>query len=74
MNLNCISVHQVNFEMKLLKSDLVGYKLYRLYPMELGYEPKVLYISNDKQRYWLYGKPMEGKQIEKSNISYFKTN
>ena len=68
----CISVDGVNHEMELLESDMVGYYLYKLIPMELGYEPKIMYISPDRADHWMYGKPMEGgKQIEHSQIRYF---
>ena len=67
----CISVHGVNHEMVLLNSDLQGFYLYRLIPMELGYEPKIIYIAPDRAEHWLYGKPMEGGiQVESSKILY----
>jgi len=60
--------------MQLLESDLEGYYLYRLIPMELGSEPKIMYISPNRVDHWMYGKPMEGgKQIAPSNILYFHT-
>ncbi len=72
---NCISVHGVNHEMKLLQSDLVGFYLYKLIPMELGYEPKIMYIAPNRESHWMYGKPMEGgKEISNSNIMYFYRN
>lgn len=68
----CISVHGINHEMELLESDWVGYYLYKLIPMELGYEPKIMYIAPDRADHWMYGKPMEGgKQIDHSQIAYF---
>jgi len=71
---NCISIHNVNHEMKLLKSDLDGFYMYKLTPMELGYEPKIIYIAPNRAAHWLYGKPMEGgKFIELENILYFNS-
>jgi hypothetical protein len=65
-----ISVHGVKHEMELLKSDIKGYDLYKLIPMELGYEPKIMYITPNKDDHWMYGGPMEGKQINQSEIIY----
>jgi len=48
--------------------------LYKLIPMELGYDTKIMYIAQDRADHWMYGKPMEGgKQIKHSEISYFYT-
>ena len=67
----CISVHGVKYEMELLESDLIGYYLYKLIPMELGYGSKIMYITPDRTDHWMDGKPMEGgKQIAHSNILY----
>jgi hypothetical protein len=68
--INCISVHGIVHEMYLLESDCPGYYLYRLIPTELGYEPKIMYIAPDRADHWMYGKPMEGKQISHTNIFY----
>ena len=66
-----ISVHGIKHEMKLRTSDLPGFYMYRLIPIELGYDSKIIYISQNKDEYWMYGKPMEGgKKIENSEISY----
>ncbi len=74
MKTHCISVHGVGHEMKLCQSDLVGFYLYKLIPMELGYEPKFMYIAPDCAEHWMYGKPMQGgKQIDCSQIQYFYT-
>lgn len=74
MKIYCISVHGVNHKMELLESDLKGFYLYRLVPMELGYEPKNMYIAPDRAAHWMYGKPMQGgKQISNSEILYFQT-
>ncbi len=73
MKTHCISVHGVGHEMKLCQSDLVGFYVYKLIPIELGYEPKFMYIATDGTDHWMYGKPMEGKQIELSQIQYFYT-
>ena len=68
----CISVHGVEHEMELLDSDLQGYYLYKLVPMELGYDAKIMYIAPDRADHWMYGKPMQGgKQINSSEIHYF---
>lgn len=68
----CIAVHNIEHEMELLNSDLQGFYLYKLIPMELGYEPKIMYIAPDRSEHWIYGKPMEGgKQVENCNILYF---
>lgn len=70
----CISVHGVNYKMELCTSDLVGFYLYKLVPMELGSEPKFMYIAPDRASHWMYGKPMQGgKQIQASQILYFYT-
>ena len=69
---HCISVHGVQHTMELLESDLDGYYLYKLTPMELGYEPKIMYIAPNRADHWMYGKPMEGGlQIKRSEIRYF---
>jgi hypothetical protein len=71
---NCISIHGVNHKMKLLESDLEGFYLYKLIPMELGYDSKIMYIAPNREDHWMYGKPMEGgKQIKLSEILYFNT-
>ena len=68
----CISVHGVEHEMELLDSDLQGYYLYKLVPLELGYDTKIMYIAPDRADHWMYGKPMQGgKQINSSEIHYF---
>ena len=68
----CISVHGIQHEMELLNSDCVGFYLYKLIPMELGYEPKIMYIAPNREEYWMYGKPMQGgKQIQHSEIQHF---
>ncbi len=68
----CISVHGVSHEMELLNSDCRGFYCYKLVPMELGYESKIMYIKADREDYWMYGKPMEGgKQIQHSQIQHF---
>lgn len=69
--IDCISIHGVNHEMKLMQSDYPGYYQYKLIPMELGFDPKIIYIAPNRADHWLYGKPMEGKQIEAKNILYF---
>ena len=59
--------------MELLDSDLQGYYLYKLVPLELGYDAKIMYIAPDRADYWMYGKPMQGgKQISSSEIHYFR--
>ena len=74
MRTNCISVHGVNHRMELLESDLIGYYLYKLIPMELGYDPKIMYIDPNMVDHWMYGQPMNGgKQIKLSEILYFHT-
>jgi len=68
----CISVHGVNHEMQLLDSDCRDFYRYKLIPMELGYESKIMYIAPNREDYWMYGKPMEGgKQIKHSEIQHF---
>lgn len=70
---NCIAIHGVNHEMELMASDLDGYYLYKLIPIELGCEPKIIYIAPNRADHWLYGKPMEGgKQVNTTEILYFK--
>ena len=72
MKVYCISVHGVNHEMKLLNSDLEGFYLYELIPMELGSAPKIMYIAPNREGHWMYGKPMEGgKYVKLSEILYF---
>jgi hypothetical protein len=57
-----------------MESDCPGYYMYKLVPMELGYDPKVIYIAPDRASHWMYGKPMEGgKQIDNSKVDYFYT-
>lgn len=66
-----ISVHGIKYEMKLRNSDLPGFYMYRLIPILLGYEPTIIYISPNRNQYWMYGKPNEGgKKIENSEIFY----
>jgi|LakMenEpi03Aug12_release.lakeMendotaPanAssembly.Ray.scaffolds.fasta_scaffold1134387_1 hypothetical protein len=68
----CIKIHGVSHEMELINSDCKGYYAYKLIPMELGYEPKIVYIAPDRADYWLYDKPMQGgKQISHREISHF---
>lgn len=70
----CIQIHGVRHEMKLMQSDCPGYYMYNLIPMELGYEPKVIYIAPERTAHYLYGKPMQGgKQIDTKDILYFHT-
>ncbi len=72
--LHCIAIHNVNHKMKLMESDLDGFYMYKLIPMELGYDPKIIYIAPNRAEHWLYGKPMEGgKLIDSHNILYFKS-
>jgi hypothetical protein len=74
MKKNCISVHGVNYEMELLNSDFVGFYRYKLIPMKLGYEQKIMYIALNRVDHWMYAKPMEGgMQIQISKILYFHT-
>lgn len=70
---DCIAIHNVNHEMELVSSDLTGFYKYKLIPMELGYEPKFIYIAPNRAEHWLYGKPLEGgKKIDSRDILYFK--
>lgn len=72
MKIYCIKIHGISHEMELINSDFKGYYAYKLIPMELGYDPKIIYIAPDRQDHWLYGKPMDGgKQIKHSEILYF---
>lgn len=73
MKIYGITVHGVSHEMQLLTSDVQGFYLYKLIPMELGYEPKLMYIAPNREAYWMYGKPMEGKLVDSRNISHFYT-
>lgn len=72
MKTNCISVYGVEHELELLESDAKGFYKYKMHPMELGYEPKIIYIAPNREDYWMYGKPMEGgKQIHRSKVRHF---
>jgi hypothetical protein len=67
-----ISLHGIKYEMKLRTSDLPGFYMYRLIPIVLGYDPAIIYISLNRDEYWMNGKPNEvGKKIENSEIFYF---
>ena len=69
----CISIHGVQHEMKIMTSDLQGFYMYKLVPMELGYDEKIIYIAPDRAAHWMYGKPYEGgKLIDPKNILYFE--
>ena len=70
---NCISIYGVNYEMKFSVSDFDGFYLYKLIPMELGYDPTIIYIAPNCEDHWLYDKPMKGMQIKLSEILYFHT-
>jgi len=65
-----ITVHDNKYEMELKQSDCPGYFLYKLIPTALGSEPKIIYISPNREDHWLFGKPMEGKQVHRSKILY----
>jgi hypothetical protein len=70
--IDCIEVQGIKHKMVLLTSDLVGFYLYKLIPIELGYESKIMYIAPNREAHWMYGKPMDGgKQIKHSEILYF---
>lgn len=70
----CISVDAVKYVLQLCGSDLQGFYLYELIPMQLGDEPKFMYIAPDRTDHWMDGKPMQGgKQIALSQILYFYT-
>jgi hypothetical protein len=65
-------VHGIKYEIKLSESDLIGFYLYKLIPMELGHSSEIMYISPNREDHWMCGKPNDnGKQIKHSEIHYF---
>jgi hypothetical protein len=68
--INCIQINVLSghCELEIMISEMAGFYKYKMIPLELGYEPQIIYISPNRERYIMHGKELDKKNILHSFI------